>query len=162
MGIEVIEELKSFKCFIFIQDILYSDLDSILEAFIECTVSECYELSQSKYRKKAKIDKSTPMAQYILHVTVISTHSIWNVRSTPAPFEKYFKKTVNKKQTRMYFSFQYGLHKIGRDVEIFTLTLMTSWPWCLTLTLLINYIHIQRIEYVERSKILHKIFWLWP
>ena len=29
---------------------------------------------------------------------------------------------------------QYGLHKIGRDIDIFTLTLMWPSPWCVTLT----------------------------
>ena len=37
-------------------------------------------------------------------------------------------------------------HKIGKEVDIFTWTLMWPWPWCVTLTLLMTCSHIQRIN----------------
>ena len=40
---------------------------------------------------------------------------------------------------------QYWLHEIGRDIDIF-LILMWPSPWCVTLTLSMTYSHIQRIN----------------
>ena len=54
------------------------------------------------------------------------------------------------------------LHKVGREEDIFTLTLMWPSPWCLTLTLLMTFDHIQRINKLKYVKLSFFLIWPWP
>ena len=108
---------------------------------------------------------SPPLAEFLCTILVtipwaeppsfIEWHSIGNLNSSsPRTYKILHTLRINEQEHisveyKPSACWEYELHKIGRDVDIFTLILMWPSPCCVNLTLFMTCSHMQKINMLK-------------